>query len=386
MSKYKRYITGLMVAIFLSIPLTSAASVSKDGLTSSEVFGLWKTLRKFKAEGAKEHAITPDGGIVKTKFRVTACPSINDPYNEAWNCYAEITGTFQLQNKFHQGVDTASAAVNIVQDASGDRWQFTEQVQYDWDPINKRLNIFVTYPTIYGTQDEVSGKGTYNVLAKTVEKITTESSKYGFDYNFGSNLSLGLAKTSTDKTSKLQMLIGGNGYVATAGILEFQRLGGETVFATGMTWLTKALVESQQRVTKYTSECSGGNKYTTDIDFGELVGVESFSAGSETKSHCSLTSEQLTANIRWKADPSTYENKDTMGAVGQMAYNRIVIQDLGSSYISHYETGLTSVVNWSLSVSTSSNEATGGGFTIGSRHAVWNQVKGPNYSVSYSGK
>ena len=371
-------ICGLLVAG------TAGAADTVTDLEEYQVVGLHKVLRKFKKSGAISREISPSGALVRTRFTVTGCPKLTDPFNESWSCYAEVKGTFRIKSKYHQSSNVSGGSAQIVSGANGDKMSFEERVEYAWDATDQELTVFVTYGST--ASGVVKRWGGFNVRGKTVHKVTTETKDFDASGTFGDLFSLGVdvTKTEAKKTARLKFLASNLPWTGTTGPFHVSRQPGsnEIVFATEMNWLTDSMIDYTEEVPVTTTSCNNSVNY--DVDFNQLESGGSITASQDEGVDCRTTSESLTARIKWLAKPAFEEQGGQQNEVGQRAYNRIVVQKLSTdNYKAFYQASFDSLVSWSLDVETDTGATLGGGFEVGSNHQISGEIKGPVYSISY---
>ena len=364
----------------------SMSTPSADGvytfadLNRNEVYGLWKTLRKFRVNGARTYKYSGAGALVRTRFSVEACPLLTGPdapFTVSWHCFARVTDSFKIVGKHH----AEDNGVKIMHGASGDIIVFHELVDYGWDAHRKLLTVAITYatdPTVGPSRYD----GLFNVQGISDVSVRTSSKDYGVNFSKG-GFGFSLRKTEKKFLSAPAALVGPGFYRAETGQFLLQRVGGQTVFWTTMNWLADALFDYSEQVSVDNIECEN----TYKVDFKLTVKQEYGGEAKYTDGHtCRAFSDQLTAHILFRARPATRWAGDAPYEVGQRAANRIVIwKETDTSYRSFYEAGLTSVVNWEFDMSAADGSKTGGGFEVGSTGSFWDVKRGPAYVTQFVG-
>ena len=364
---------------------TTADATPFTGLEDHEVIGLHKVLRKFRVKGAVSKEVNGGGSLVRTRFNVTGCPKMPDAFAESWSCFASIRSTFRIKGKYHQGVSVLGGAAQVISSADGDKMIFEEQVEYAWDAEDQLLHVLVTYAS--PATGVVKRWGTYNVRARTAQKITTQTNKFDANASLKDDvfdLGFNLTKTESRKTAKMRITIEGSPWYGETGHFTLQRLpfSNETVFITQMDWLTDAEIDYEEEAPVVTTSCSGSFTANGTANFNFQTESGSITAGSAETVDCRITSEALTAKVHWRAKPSFTDN-DPDG-VGQATFNRIVVRKLSASHrTAHYQAGFNSLINWSLDVETANGVTLGGGFEVSSTQGPSEVLKPPVYSTTF---
>lgn len=355
-------------------------------LLPREVQGLHKVLRQVRVNGNVSREINPKGGHVGTNLVIDTCPAIADPWNTSWTCYGKIIGTFRLTGKRNWTTGVGDGSVTVENSAAGDKLKYTEQITYDWNAAQRRLTVVISYGNPF-EHDARAIQSTYNVQGTSLTTVTSSSKGLSTSIDLSSTGTLGVkgsvSQAKDVKTSRLNVLLDGNPYVFVEGVFIVDKtVPNQTDFVTSMLWSSDALVDYNEQVTQSHAQC--GAKY--DTNFSGTFNAEKLSGGvkydSKSGVTCSASSEGLAAHVYWRARPAFTSLGCLFGgcasapaqSVGQGFWNKIrVRQPTPGQCKSLYQAIFTSVTTWQLDVETAGGQ-NGGGFEVGSRHQVFDQL------------